>query len=1450
MSLQDTIRQEHARQAADQISISNAIGSLRLLAQIDWHEVFELTNHVEHLLGKDPAGIHALADFSTRDRCRQVVEEVARYSKQPELEVAREALRLAQAAAAQEGQHERLSREFSVRHSRESGNPVIPGERLDTRFCGNDGGKDHIGFYLIGAGRTVLESRVACRLPLSSRVSRSLREHPTRLYLGSFGTITSVILYMACVWSRDSVSSGALAVLGALALFPASEMTLQLVNYIVSLTLSPRLLPKLSFKEGIPNEYQTLVVVPMMLLTQDSVRQELGKLEVRYLANADSNLYFSLLSDFVDANERHTTEDAELLEVAVRGIEQLNAQYGANRFFLFHRERIWSDTEQRWMGWERKRGKIEELNRLLSRLSGTGEALGSPDELDDMLLVGSSDDLRGVRFVITLDADTQLPHDTARRLVETLAHPLNRPRLSADGYVVGGYTIIQPRVSTTLPGAMATYFTSLFTDAKGTDFYTKAVSDVYQDLFNESIFHGKAIYDLQAFHGVLSKRFPDATLLSHDLIEGCHVRVALASDIELFEQFPVNYQAFSSRHHRWVRGDWQIVDWTLPKVPTNDGRRVPNPLSLINRWQILDNLRRSLVPAASLALVVLSWFQAPGTAVWSLLAGISVLLPALLPLPARIIQALKRGAPQWRDQANDLLRALVNTALLPHLAYISLDAIGRVWFRRLISRRHLLEWESAQVAHWRATRQISPIVFHTMIVSLVAALLTIALDHRDPPVWHQAFPFLLLWLISPLAAHLMNGHKRLRFIPALGREDRAYLRRVARETWRFFDDFVGPETHWLPPDNSQEALRIELAQRTSPTNIGLWLLSALGARDLGYLTTGQMVERSLATLDTLERLESHEGNLFNWYDIQTLAPLRPQYVSTVDSGNLLASLWLLEQGCLDLEEKPVLGAEALQGLGDAVQIISEIVLRDRSMPAAVRNATTTLAGLFAATPVQGPELTRRIDAAVAPAQQLIQAVRDGVQPQTELMYWSLRLERGIYAWQMTANEFLPWLESAHLLSDAMHWKLTPEGDPIELSRTPSLRELAETAGPVAAFFKAVAYPDRSSESLRPLMKKTKGELLKAREQARVLLESIRLLRSRLSRLAEAMNLHYLYDSNRRLFTIGYNVSTGSYDSSYYDLLASEARLTSMVAIARGEVPVKHWLALGRPYASSSGQKMLLSWSGSMFEYMMPGLFNRSYENSLLDHACQEAVSRQIEYGQQRGVPWGISESAFSALDSHQTYQYRAFGVPGLGLKHEIEDDVVVAPYATMLALPVAPKEAVRNLRRLERYGMRGNKGFYEAIDYARQRSPSERGVIVYAYMAHHQGMSLMALVNALQGEVMQKRFHADPRVRAAEPLLFERIPPMLSETFLSPNPDRPAARRIEVSSNELPTVRVNTEDTVIPRAHLLCNGDYSAMITNAGGGYSRWRDFDITRWRADTTRDAYGSFIYVRDLSS
>ena len=791
IALQDLIRQEQARQAADQISIANAIGSLRLLAQVDWREIFEQTSQVEHLLRRDPAGVYPRGDFHTRDRCRQAVEEIARYSRSSESRIAEEALTLAEAGRVQEE-------------------------------------VQHVGYYLIGPGRKVLESRVNCRLPLPRRCSRLLREHATGFYLGGLATITTALLCLGYLATNRSASIWMFFIFGLLALFPASEIAIQLVNYLISITIKPRLLPKLSFKEGIPVEYQTLVVVPMMLLTKDSVQDEIGKLEVRYLANADPNLYFSLLSDFADAPEQHTPADAELLNVAVHGIEQLNTKYGANRFFLFQRQRIWSDSEQRWMGWERKRGKIEELNRLLTSMKDYQDE--TPNPFEGMVLVGSPQELRGIRFVITLDADTQLPHTTARRLIETLAHPLNRPRLSSDGHrIVSGYSIIQPRVSTTLPGATATYFTSLFTDAKGTDFYTQAVSDVYQDFFDESIFHGKAIYDLEAFHSVLSERFPDATLLSHDLIEGCHVRVGLASDIELFEQFPVNYQAFSSRQHRWFRGDWQIVDWIFPKVPLRNGRLVSNPLSLINRWKIFDNLRRSLVPSAALTLMALSWFFAPGGAIWTLLATASFLLPALLPLPARLLKSLTGHGVQWEDQTKDVLRVLVTVSLLPHWAWIALDAICRVCFRRLISHRRVLEWEAAQVAHWRATRQVSPIVFHTVIISLLAAFVAIGIDHLHLHVWKQAFPFVLLWLISPLIANLMNGHQKRRFVPELGREDRAYLRRVARETWRFFDDFVGPESQWLPPDNSQEALRIELALRTSPTNIGcgfsqLWVL--------------------------------------------------------------------------------------------------------------------------------------------------------------------------------------------------------------------------------------------------------------------------------------------------------------------------------------------------------------------------------------------------------------------------------------------------------------------------------------------------------------------------------------------------------------------------------------------------------------------------------------------------
>ncbi|PYV93515.1 MAG: hypothetical protein DMG05_01380 [Acidobacteria bacterium] len=1140
-------------------------------------------------------------------------------------------------------------------------------------------------------------------------------------------------------------------------------------------------------------------------------------------------------------------EDEGLLRVAVQGMEELNARHGKERFFFFHRQRHLCRSEGCWMGWERKRGKLEELNGYLN-----GE---TRSELGDFLRVGKAALLQNVRYVITLDADTQLPHGTARRMVETIAHPLNRAHIAPDRRVVSsGYTIIQPRVSITLPGATASHFTRLFTDATGTDPYIQAVSDVYQDLFGEGIYHGKAIYDVPSFHRLLTRRFPQESLLSHDLIEGSYVRVGLATDIELFEQFPINYQTYCHRQHRWIRGDWQIAAWILPHVPAADGGRERNPLSVINRWKIFDNLRRSLVSVASVFLLTASWLFLSATAsYWSLLVALVFLIPAFLHLRSRLVQIFQGNPSGWHEQAKDLARAVVGASLLLHQAWISIDAIGRVWYRRLVSHRHLLEWESAQVTHWRIARRVNQFVLQTWILWVMTLAMSLTLIHRNFSSWPAALPFLVLWLLSPIVTDRMNLSKRPRKTPSLTKKDRRYLRQVARQTWRFFDDLVGPETNWLPPDNSQEALRIELAPRTSPTNIGLWLLSLLAARDFGYLTTDNVIERALATMDTLDKLELHQGHLLNWYDIQTLSPLRPGYISTVDSGNFLASLWVLEQGCQELASKPLLGPEVLQGLFDTLALVHAALVQEGAATRETEEVITDMSRLLEDSPNGLLMLIQRIRQAALRTRDLIQALHLNQSSQEESVYWTKQLQEQATAWTKFIDCYLPWVDELANLPETLRHSLGEDwlkARQQELFQVPSLKALAEEElKSLSSLVEAEGQVPEMPLPFKAWLNRLVEKFALARRHAGEILDQAEILVRRMRHLGEGIDLRFLYDPDRKVFSIGYNVGTGLRDSSYYDLLASEARLTSLVAIARGDVPVDHWLALGRPFVSSNGRRVLLSWSGTMFEYLMPLLFNRAFENSLLEQACRESVNLQIEYGRKRGIPWGISESAFSALDSNQTYQYRAFGVPGLGLKRGLEEDLVVAPYSTALALLVDPVAAVTNLKKLSQVGMQGRKGFYEALDYTRQRRPEgERGVIIYAYMAHHQGMSLLAIDNALNDGVMQKRFHSDLRVRASEPLLFERIPPTPS-LFLSPGPERPTPRLI--SSAPAPgSSRVNTQDTPIPRTHLLGNGSYTLMITNAGGGYSRWRDFDITRWRADTTRDGWGSFCYIRDLES
>ena len=1398
--LADIIRREHAEEANDQMLIAGVVGSLRQLSELQYPKIVEAVSRMEAILRQDPAGIHGRSDFATRDRCRRAVETAARRSKVSEWDVARLAVDLAQSAPP-------CSRQQCV------------------------------AYYLVDDGLSELKKRLLRGTAWREQCLRFPERHRAFLYLSGLAALTAALsgAFWFAARSAGLVSQWTLFLLVILALLPASELATYLLQALLTWILPPRVLPKMSFEGGIPDSCRTLVVVPMMLLTPDSIRGEVERLEVRYFGNPSTNLWFSLLSDFTDAKEREMPEDDGLLGLAMKSIEQLNSRHGNGRFLLFHRPRVWCETEGRWIGWERKRGKLEELN---SYLNGA--------ENRDFLRVGSLPE--GIRYVITLDADTQLPHGSAQRLVETIAHPLNCVELTEDERNrTRGYTIIQPRVSITLPSATATRFTRLFTDARGTDPYCQAVSDVYQDLFGEAIYHGKAIYDVRAFHKILSRRFPEQRLLSHDLIEGSYVGVALATDVELFEEFPYDYTSYSNRQHRWIRGDWQIASWIFRWVPAATGPDVPNPLTLINRWKVFDNLRRSLLPAASLILLICAWswhaaFRAAGAMVVLVL-----LVPLFLQLLRRLVQGWRGDVRAWREASSDLNRAIVTAAFLPHQAYLALDAIVRTGYRLWISKRHLLEWQTAEMSQQLAASNHGAFRGQFFLISVVAGVFLVVLSFRKG-FWEPAWtPFLLLWVAAPAVQYWIGWQRRaVRRLERIEGEDQLYLRRIARETWRYFDDLVSPERHWLPPDNYQEALRVEVAERTSPTNIGMWLMSAVSARDLGFLTPDQMINRCTGTMETLAKLDSCDGHLLNWYNTRTLEPLSPKYVSTVDSGNLIASMWVLKQASQELDAEPQLDARALRGLADTLAVITWGFQSDPSASVPL----ATLRGLLEESSL-GIEILGRIRLAAEPVRKLTDSLRWSVSTTRERAYWFTRLQQQIESWIQHADNYLRWLDILAAPPDEF---LRPLGDHVITARRRLLRKLPSW-GAVARgetdLLSEILQDTRNnnglSANLTAWLADVKTEYENARGASSDLLSRSRHLAEMSDALANGMDMQSVYDTHRRLFAVGYQVGGRLNPNTHYDLLASEARLASLVAIAKGDVPADHWLALGRPYTSASGQ-VLLSWGGTMFEYLMPLLFTRGFRNSLLENACAAAVKRQIEYARDRGVPWGISESAYSALDSHKIYQYRAFGVPSLGLKRGLDEDLVVAPYATALALLVSPAESIKNLKRLVKAGVYGRMGFYESLDYTRYEGRrGGKGVIVCTYMAHHQGMSLMALDNVLNRGIMRRRFHSDRRIQAVEPLLYERIPPVPSMLVHQPSDHVPMRL---LSGPSAPEYRVFDEDTPIPRVQLLGNGRYALMITNTGAGYSRWGDFDITRWRSDTTRDNWGNFIYLCEKES
>jgi cyclic beta-1,2-glucan synthetase len=1406
---------EQNRQTKDQISIGNAFTSLRQLALLDWRGIFERLSRVERLLRFDPSGVYSKMDFDTRDRYRRAIEELARRSGQAEDQVAQHAIELATQAAGQATE--------------------------DDRWI-------HVGTYLIGEGRPKLARLIGCHEAPRFRVLQWVYRHHSAVYFLGLSLFSAVSISLIVLLGLRGQAPWIRLVIALLLLIPISQLALQVLNYLLMRLLPPRALPKMNFEvSGIPDAFRTLVVVPMLLVDAETIRAEVEKLEIRYLANKEGNLLFSLFTDYTDSDQMHRADDERLFRTAIESIEGLNDRYGGERFFLFHRDRTWSESEQKFIGWERKRGKLEELNRLID---GT-----RPEDAARLAYVGDPDHLSNVRFVITLDSDTQLPLGTARRMIETLAHPLNRPRFDSAGKILAGsYTIIQPRVSPTLPSTNASPFSRLFADAVGIDPYTKAVSDVNQDLAGEGSYHGKGIYDVRAFSRVLSGRFPEEWLLSHDLIEGAHVRVGLASDIELYDEFPQNYLSYTRRQHRWIRGDWQIADWILPWVPEPGGRRVPNPLSWFDRWKVFDNLRRSLIPMTSLGLLIASWLTS------SQMVWISTLVVAVRllfhPLSQPFTMATTRQGRKnfsFSKVAHDLLRTVADAALLVHQAGLALDAILRVWYRRLISHRGLLEWTSAQVTHRGAPRRQPWFGPSLGLASLFSGIVGWAVRRWMPSSLAMASPWLALWFLSPLIGWLLNLRPQAKQKQLLLPErDLRLLKQVARRTWRYFSDFVSDDTSWLPPDNYQVSPQNRLAMRTSPTNIGLWMLSVLSAHDFGYITVDQVVEKLAHTMETIGKLERYEGHLLNWYDLQTLTPLVPRYVSAVDSGNLLGALWSLEHGLDDLIQRPVLDWKAFEGLRDTGEILKQVIEQE-NISGLDAHAVDALMRLWETPPVRIADalcLLRRVESSV---KALADAVRTSAEVEKGAAYWARQMEEQVSAWLMITDRYLNWIE---ILDEKKEEEITPLGREALLAirqatlHAPSLFDLAN--GRIGCIPILQSVREKAPPAARPLFEWLDC-LMESFAKSRWLAGEILGLGERLIQdgrgLSGSINMRFLYDPERRLFSIGYNVSEGRLDSAYYDLLASEARLGSFVAIARGDVPVEHWFSMSRPYGAIGRRRVLLSWTGTMFEYLMPLIFQGSQEHSLLDKAAREAVAIHIAYGRQHHVPWGISESAFGDLDLNKTYQYKAFGVPELGLKRGLEEKLVVSPYATLLALNVAPREAVQNLKRLAGLGLLNDYGYYEAIDFSRQPSrEGERGLIIQAYLAHHQGMSFLSLTNFLQGNPIQRDFYADARVRAVEPLLYERIPLLSPLNHIS---TRERMSLPEKVGDVGPSVsKFDTPHTSTPKTQLLCNGRYGLMITNAGGGYSRWGNFEVTRWRSDRTQDPWGTFCYIHEPDS
>jgi cyclic beta-1,2-glucan synthetase len=1293
--------------------------SLQAVSITGWRDLLEPLFVIDQILRRDP--VYGRMDYASREQYRHAVAKIAERSELSEADISAAAADLAGKAKAEPITQDRARRV-------------------------------HVGYYLIDEGREALFARVGYYPSWIDRIRSFVKGRADGFFIG--GILAASIVLTGIILIPGLANDYPLLGLWLAFLFtliPASQGAVELVNHLVTALFKAVPLPKLDYSDGLPLEATTLVAVPALLLNEKQTRKLVNDIEVRYLGNRDNNLHFALLTDLPDSVEEPRESDPHpLVELAAQLILDLNRKYpDFGSFLLLHRHRIFNPKQGVWMGWERKRGKLLDLNKLLR---------GNHDSFP--VRVGDLSILPKAKYVLTLDSDTQLPLGAAAKLVGTICHPLNRAIIDPVHRIVrAGYGILQPRVGVSLQSASRSRLAGLYFGHAGLDVYSNAISDVYQDLYGEGIFTGKGLYEVDVLEQVLDRRFPRNFLLSHDLIEGFYGRPGLVTDVEVIDDYPSHVSAYSRRKHRWVRGDWQIVRWLFGRVPDESGHLVPNPISVASRWKILDNLRRSLVEPATFALFLAGWFGLPGGPVfWTLATMVLLFLPSYVQLVFSLIRAAFAESTSavlvdgLEGFYSSQVVGLFTLAFLPQQALLSIDAIVRTLVRSFVTHQRLLEWETAAEAE--AGNKLTAVDRYLSVVPAVSILIGLVLAWSHPHSFLIASPLLMLWASGPWLSLWLNRPPREELVP-ISAKDELFLRDILLRTWRYFTHFCNETNHWLIPDNVEED-NWQVAQRVSPTNLGLLFNSRDVALEAGHLTLVEYLDLTLRTLHSLDRMEKSHGHIKNWYNIITMKAFVPGLISSVDSGNLVASLWTLRMHCLELVNKPLLSNRLLLSAADHLRLLQQL-----------RIITGKDAGMFQSTSLEGEDWiqtllafakslrgdSRRPDEAEKSSSSSFLTQAAAHTPEDE--YWIAATQKRFGAVAHLMGNYLPWL--------------LPEFAP--LRQIESLNLSAPTARDLSPG-NAPAFIDEMNIALQricPLAEEDPGLHLLA-QQLRSLLpktrknfinlrESLQRVAVRTEQLTEAMDFSCFLHRGRNLLSVALRDKRDKVDEACYDLFASEARTAAFVAVAKGDIPLRTWFSMGRSHTLATGSPVLSSWTGTMFEYLMPALWMRTYRDTMLDASLRGAITAQRAHASSLHIPWGISEAAYSTRDKDGHYQYQAFGIPALALSPSGDDGPIISPYSSFLAMPFDREAALANLEHLANEGWIGEYGFYEGGDYRGSKNASQRKpepVIIRSWMVHHQGITLLALANVLFDGAMHRWFHADPRVQACQLLLHEK----------------------------------------------------------------------------------------------